>query len=364
MSNPHEIGSDFHWISLSEGAPFMPYPWGGRHLLFGSGRDALRGLVKHGILNNGWKRLLIPSYFCQEVVGSLLTTGIKASIYRSNPLCGHQVFPCDLAKEGDAILVVNYFGLHSDGMSTPPSAPQVVIIEDHTHDPYSQWAFESSADWCVASLRKTLPIPDGGVLWSPRGHSLPGHPTSTIDHYNAALRKFAAMHLKAAYLRGEAIHKDSFLSLCRSGEDEIASGDVSGISEWSANLLQCFPIAVWRNHKRDNQRVLAERLRNTPWLHVLQPQNDLTGCPFSCVLRFDTETRRNRVRERLIESSVYPTILWTLDDPVLNGIAVDDIQFSRRMLSIPCDFRYVSDDMNKIADLVTKFGNDAEQEKS
>jgi hypothetical protein len=69
---------------------------------------------------------------------------------------------------------MNYFGLR-----TPPDLelPEgVEVLEDHSHDPVSAWAEQSSADFCLASLRKTLPINDGGALWSPVGHRLPPAP--------------------------------------------------------------------------------------------------------------------------------------------------------------------------------------------
>ena len=101
---------------------------------------------------------------------------------------------------GDAIFWVNFFGL---GIKPPFGfVPDwVEIIEDHTHDPWSVWAYESTANWCVASLRKTLPLGNGGVLWSPAGHPLPSASPVTPERHTAALEKFlAAMLLKKRYL--------------------------------------------------------------------------------------------------------------------------------------------------------------------
>jgi hypothetical protein len=46
------------------------------------------------------------------------------------------------------------------------AASEWLLVEDHSHDPFSPWAVGSSADYAFCSLRKTLPVPDGGLLWS------------------------------------------------------------------------------------------------------------------------------------------------------------------------------------------------------
>ena len=77
------------------------------------------------------------------------------------------------------MLAVNFFGIRKgkawqDWLS---QHKDIILIEDHTHDPFSTWAQQSTAHYAMASLRKTLPIPDGAILWSPQKMSLP-KPTS------------------------------------------------------------------------------------------------------------------------------------------------------------------------------------------
>src|SRR5690606_7795309 len=128
--------------------------------LYGSGRDALRALLRHGKTQLGWQRLLIPSYFCQDVAASF-TRELPTEVYVDRP----GLRPDERAiatREGDAVLNVNLFGFRTAQWAF--KLPGVAVIEDHTHDPWSAWAATSQADFAVASLRKTLPLPDGGVL--------------------------------------------------------------------------------------------------------------------------------------------------------------------------------------------------------
>lgn len=373
-----ELGSEFHWPPVAEelgrggrraaeparnGLPAHAgpsgaaegNPWPSEARFFGCGRDALRALVASGQATRGWRRLWVPSYFCQQVVESLLSTGISIRLYPDCPgTRGLELHGVDLAP-GDVLLSVNLFGLRGkpacDG--APPGAE---VIEDHTHDPWSDWARHSSADWCVASLRKTLPVPDGAVLWSPRRHALPQPAAVTTDLRHASLAKFTAMVLKGLYLRGHAIEKAAFRELATDGEEALSLRAISGMSPWAGGLLATFPINAWRERRRRNHQALTEALSRLPWIDVLQAEAEAGAIAFSGILIFDTQARRERVRQRLIAASIYPAILWPLGAPAMEGIPDAHRDLSARMLSIPCDMRYVESDMDRLARSVERAG--------
>lgn len=351
-----EHGSEFHWIDY-EAAANKP-PWHSGASFFGCGRDALRALLEHGQTSRGWKRLWIPSYFCQEVVASMLSTGIAGAIYRSGPLNNLPDIPLRSLETGDVVLRINLFGLKAADPVPEIRKPGVEIIENHTHDPWSHWAYSSRADWCIVSLRKSLPIPDGGAVWSPLGNSLPLTPPTTSERKEASLNKLAGMLLKSLYLKGHDIDKDVFRQLAVSGENRMATGDPCGMPDWTLNMLPTFPIDLWREQRRANHEVLSTAMHGVPWLTVLQPDDAVKSCPYSAIILFDSVERRAQVRNGLIASSVYPTILWSLDDAVLCGISDKDYDFSRRMLSIHCDMRYQGEDMERVATIIRQSGED------
>lgn len=348
-----EAGSEFHWW-LPE-MPFTPLPWLPKGELFGSGRDALRMVVLHGITHRKWRRLWIPSYFCPEVVASLLSLGIWIKSYADSPLNLEFVPPSDL-RVGDAILVVNFFGLRRQpALIASLQQQQIEVIEDHTHDLGSVWAQHSQADWWVASLRKTLPLPDGGILWSPRGHRIPVPPGVTPERQIASLQKLAGMLLKTMYLLNYPVEKERFHSFLISGEAMIAAGEISGMPSWTQALLATFPVDRWRRVRAANQATLATTLWQIPWVKILEPENPQENCPFSGILLFDTQGRRDFVYQQLLTERIYPAILWRFTSST-PGIRPEDMDFSQRMLSIHCDMRYSTADMLKIADSIRIFG--------
>lgn len=331
-----EHGSDFPWPDVGAYDAGARHPWTMDASFYGSGRDALRALL----MLRRWRRLWVPSYFCQEVLNALAGTGVDLSVYRDGPTDPRAILP--ETRRGDAILVVNHFGLRR-----PPSRlPDAPIIEDHTHDPWSAWARSSRADYCVASLRKTLPLPDGGVVWSPQERILPRPAKLTDGHVRAVADRARGMLMKRLYLQGGRPTKDAYRAALARGERDIARGAVSAMM--SQRLLSRLPAAAWRSLRARNHAWLATLLagaRHVRVLHGAPPGS----CPFSLVLVFDTPRRRDETRERLIRKRIYPAVLWNLDRPVVAGIPADDADLSRRVLSLHCDYRYGRRDLSRVA---------------
>lgn len=366
LLNPErwEHGSEFHWLE-SLPAPADISPWDDGGLLYGSGRDAMLALLQHGRATRGWKRLWLPDYFCQEVAAALATV-LPLEIYDDTPLQETPFFDNNAFALGDVVLWVSFFGLRA-GPANLVLPKGVELIEDYTHDPWAPGAFASEADWTLASLRKTLPVPDGGALWSLRGHEMP--PTSPLSDVRrvASLEKLSAMLLKSLYLQGHAVEKDAFRALALSGEEHIASGDASAMPEWTAQLLNTFPVAEWRRARACNHRALCEAVVGAPGVTILVPSRGPSSedaewpprlaCPFSGIAVFDTTERRDQVRRQLIAERIYPAILWSMENPAVPRVSPGALDLSRRMLSVHCDARYSESDMERVGAVITRACN-------
>lgn len=335
-----EQGSEFHAVEISSEDGTSAAPWASG-LLLGSGRDALRSLARHGLKARRWRKVWVPAYLCQEVVAALVREGLPVRVYPDLP---GRPLQLPAVTAGDALLVVNTFGLRARHALDLPRG--VDLVEDHTHDPTSPWATRSVADFAVASLRKSLPIPDGGALWSPSGHPLPGLVEVTPVRRLAAAAKRAAMELKTKYLAGEPIEKAQYRALALKGEAGMASGQVSAITEETRAQLASFPFHWWRAKRRANFNFMQARLMALAGISVLQPEAE--DCvPFSVPFTFERLDARERVRGGLAERRVYPAILWPLEEAIC-PIPDDAIDFSRRMISLHCDGRYDRTDLELV----------------
>jgi len=352
-----EYGAFPHWFSFDPPAVPVSHPWGDDCVLFGSGADAFRGLLQHGRSTRGWRRLWAPSYFCQEVMRSLLSTGVQVVLYDYGPEDTCPLGARIRAEPGDVVLRMNYFGLR-DRLSTDGIDRSCVeILDDHTHDPWSDWAYTGDADWCVVSPRKTLPLPGGGVLWSPRRHPLPAPSPVTDARRAATFEKFVAMVLKGLYLQGHPLDSELHWQLGAAAEVHMSSGEVSGTPEWIRDLLRCFPVGEWRERRRNNCRGVSDVLKGLPWLKVLEAEEGSGSCQFSGVVLFDSEERRDFVRQELIDRRIFLPALWALDDAALPGIPEKHHRFNKTLLCIPCDARYDRPIIEKVSGLIRDIGN-------
>ncbi len=355
--NPRwEAGSEYHWNC--QPAPLLSaattkHPWSSySHRWGASGRDALRLILKHGIATQGWKRIWAPGFLCQEVIASIVGSSIDCQLYADIPKPG---IPADLSgipfSDGDILFLVNHFGIRAQPEQLDAlRAKGIVVIEDHTHDPWSSWALASTADFCIASLRKTLPIPDGGILWSPMQRPLPDQPPLSKHRQHAALQKMAAMVLKGQYLTGAFSNKDTFRALSLQGEEAIADGEISGISSPSKEIVSHFPVETWRAQRLHNFRLACELISQCKQLTIDTPSNlPENHVPLSLRIQTSTPEQRDELKAGLVAQHIYPAVLWPLQSPVVNSIAPEEVHLSQTSLMIHIDGRYNEKDLQHIA---------------
>ena len=347
MDDRWEQGSEFSLVEHGAGgSPDLPSGVG----RYGCGRDALRALLRHGAETLGWKAVWAPSYFCQTVLRDVKAEGVEVRSYPDGPLDPSDA-PIEIpGNEPGAVLTLNPFGLRARARPVVARAGRW-IVEDHSHDPWSPLVAASEADAGLVSLRKTVPIPDGGLLWSPRGHALPPAPEPTAVRTGASQEKLAGMALKSRYLAGGDVEKETFRRFQTSGEARIASGPVSGMPHHTRALLDAFPAGAWRERRRENHARLAGRLRGLDGLRVLEPE-DASCAPFMGVVVCATAELREALRRGLVQARVYPAVLWSLEGPEVDGIREIDLDLSRRSLAIHCDGRYGAADMDRVGEAV------------
>lgn len=336
-----EFGSDFHYIQTGSNLDdtlFSIFPSAN---YYADGRQALIHLYR----SQGWQRLWVPEYYCYDVIESLRESGLAlmfytdCPIYRDDTQTLKALLQKDQFRSTDAILRVNYFGMRS--FRANGNLPVAAIVEDHTHDLIGDWAIRSDADWCIASLRKTLPIPEGGMLWSPVGLRLPEKPILSEENEKNAAIRWEAMQLKARYLAGEKLDKTAFRAAFIDTESYFDYALVCSLDIKSQEYLSTFNVRTWYMRKYENWKKLCGIKRHGT--KVILPEGSGSH-PFSLLLLFDLQSERDRVRKELIAHNIYPAVLWNIPCPTDGDI----FKFSRGMLSIHCDGRYNDEDIEQM----------------
>lgn len=335
-----EFGSDFHYIQDYRGDNAFFRHYSEAHF-YASGRHALEALYKQ----QNWKRIWIPDYFCYEVVNYFLSNGLNIVFYNDNPIMDRKEYTGLDFQDGDALLRVNYFGFRAKRSNANILVP---VVEDHTHDLIGQWAIQSDADWCMASLRKTLPVAMGGMLWSPKGKELPLSLKPTEKGLKIAETRYQAMKMKTDYLKNGG-DKEAFRAKYINTEEAIDGLALSGIDGESYDIVTDFNVQLWTDIKQDNWSIVQKNIGER--FTVLPYEDRLSVHPFSIIILFDNNQDRERFRKYLIENNIYPAILWHVPE----GASQESIDFGNRMLSIHCDARYSRISIEKMCEIINQY---------
>ena len=338
-----EIGGDF---SADWPAGLDCVPWPANVHWFARGRDALFAILRR----SSCKRVHLPHYFCEEVCTSLSAAGFEICRYTAAVFGDESPDAYFRVGTGDAILVANYFGCQDKRSCTSHLRRnrQALVVEDHTHDPVSHWARHSEADYCFASLRKTLPVTDGAVAWSPRGlpvdDALPAP-----ELYETGV---VAMAAKFAYLHGresDPMLKTKFRSLQLTYKAELESQPLgTGISRLSMSLVGSGCPHDWLTRRRKNVSELNRLLCDCGAVKLLTTGWPVGATPFACVIALPDPATRDHLRGSLIARRIYAPVHW----PIESSTPVEAVALASTILTLPADHRYTEADTHRLSHAV------------
>jgi hypothetical protein len=334
-----EIGGEFH---LPVDTPGPYHRWPEDTVWYALGRHAVEALLRQ----LGSRRLWLPDYFCHEVAGRW-SEATQIELYEDDPRWPEPRWETLRPDPRDVVIGVNYFGVRrGDPWRDWRSETECLLVEDHAHDPASEWATVSTADYAFSSLRKTLPVPDGAILWSPRDLPLPDQPAGGAD---GSELKLAAMLMKGEYLgNGDSGLKDRFRRLQHDGEERLAAAALSGASPATReSLVRGVPLP-WRARRSENTARLLSALHGWSVAEPLFTEWPADAAPLGAVLVFASADDRDEVRAALREADVYCPVHWA-DAAESSSERVRDL--AARILTIPTDWRYTAADMARVASL-------------
>lgn len=346
VPEPHqEMGGDFHWDGVFP-PPLLPWPENSRWYMLA--RHALASIL--AAFSAHRPELWLPSYFCGEVT-QFCRQWCELREYRDDPRWAEPDWSTLTPAAHDVVLAVNYFGIR-DGLAWHDwrRHNECILLEDHTQDPFSAWSRDSNAEYALVSARKTLPVPDGAVLWSPRGLSIPQEPTES--NWSGSALKCAAMLRKAQYLRvhGGVDQKKYFRNLQMQGENLMRISPVSSVSPYSYALLFNGAPVLWRHQRELNVRCLLGRLSDLGSPELLFRSWPHGSVPFAVALIFSSQAERDDCQAHLIQNRIYCPVHWPCNTDQPHAL-----ELSLRILSLPVDHRYTQDDMDRLADVLLEY---------
>jgi hypothetical protein len=320
-----------------------------------SARSALNVLLEENY--NGEKNVALPVYTCDTCISPFLNHGFHIEFYCIND---------DLSIDEDSFLeslnkisykgilfVHSYFGFDTLSSVKPllrklRQEKNLIIINDYTQS-WLNDKKEIEADYYLASIRKWLSTPDGGVLSSDAKpivcKQMKQYCKEQVDEYVKASLK------KNLFLENDAnVDKSEFYPLFKHSIAFFEQKDVYALSPLSKTVFDNTDYEYVKTRRIANASYLCERISN-PFVDVKFKSIPQGIVPFYFPV-FIKNGRRAEFQKYLMNHDIFCTIHW------IPSVHIDQEKINRiypEILSLVCDQRYDEEDMERFVNVVNSF---------
>lgn len=314
--------------------------------LFYTGRQALKYIFNAVGNKVNSKTIWLPEYYCQHVTHWLKQNFNNISFYEVDPFNFDK--PTDIesfCSPNDIVLLNNFWGLSN--YHIPNKKNRAIYIEDHSHGWLSDSCIHSEADYCIASLRKSLPIPLGGILWSKVPLEKPlQYFTKDNTLYKVWDSIEKAMLLKTS-MNSEStsdIQINDYLSLVYEAEEILHENhNIVELKTNHKDYIEKFLTYNYLSIKEKHLNFLLENLKKTTTFKVLQYKNQPT---FGLELLFNSENQFSNFKSYLIKNKIFPSFLWPNNPAKFKNTL---------LLNLHIDYRYSNLDLKYISDIINAY---------
>lgn len=306
-----------------------------------SGRDTLKVIARE----HEPTTVLMPALSCDSMVlpfkmyGHTIVYYCLTDDYKINIQQLTELVP----EKKALFLYMDYFGVSAiddDGLNyLQQEYSNLIFVEDRTHNLI--WKKERGfiADYTMASLRKWLNVPDGGLLWSK-------NPLIRNDY--AEDTSFYSIRLKAQCMRreflftGDETTKSSYRKIFSSVSNIIdRDKQPSRMSAYSYQLAQKANWDEIRHIRQENAGMLISILKKAN-VNFIQPEAGHSDLYTAFKI-----SNRNYKQGKPLPKGIFNTIIWPLSEEQKQACQVARTT-DEMMLAAPCDQRYTVEDMKNI----------------
>lgn len=344
-----EIGSEF-WLEEATVANKVHIPeWllkFGDITLTSSGRGAISLLLEQVIPKS--KTALLPSYICESVIQPFIKSGYKCRFYDINADLSPNIISINKYSNMGVFLHIGYFGFQTN-KNIEVSIKELresgtIIIEDITHTLFSDFKYYKGNDFYIGSIRKWFGIPSAGFLASKQKSLI----KSKNQHSKFTKLRLEGLTTKAKFMENQDNEsKEKFLYMFNEAE-RILDKDVKPykIDDISLGIISSLKIKDLIKKRRENFKFLIKGLRTVNCIKLVFGELDDYTCPLFCPVY--VKGGRNEIRSKLAKNKIYCPIHWSLANDLKGRISKETEKIYNSILSLPCDQRYRTKDMERI----------------
>lgn len=360
-----EIGSEF-WLDntfqTSENKTFQEYmSFGEDSKLLFSGRTAIEYVLED--IKKPIKTVYMPSYCCSSMIQPFLDRSIEIEYYEVQIDNFGISYVVDFQKEIDLFFAASYFGFSQSNMDLIISKykeKEILVIEDITHRLLSENNFSKAANYCIASVRKWVAIPSGGLAIKSTG---------AFSYQNIKLpsniiinNKIKAMEQKYAYINTYYNEEDlaekekrNFSNRYSKFNNELNLDYKNySIDKTSELILLQTDINKIKHRRIENAEFLYKSLNysSNKFRFLFNEPDFNKDCPLFIPILLE-DPYRYLLKKLLIENKIFCPSHWPNPDP--EKLTSDKNPIYVQELSIICDQRYGLEDMQRIVGIIKEF---------
>lgn len=313
-----------------------------------SGRDSLKAIAREYEPCVA----LLPALACDSMVHPFELYGHKIQYYKLNEDYSIDLDSLDVGTNKTLFLYADYFGrpaIKDEDLQKLKKMGSIIFIEDRTHNLLQERKYSFQPDYIMASLRKWLPIPDGGLLWGEISRPLGSDTT------------FSTTRLKAQCMRheflscGDETIKTEYRKIFSTVSELMDEEEPSAMSSYAYSLAKQADWDWVRKTRQQNAEVLISILSTSPYIKFIQDSPGISDLyvPF-------TVPNRDEVQRKLSSEGIFNTIIWPLMDQQKEACKVAKYT-EETMLAAPCDQRYTAEDMKTIGTEIVRVITDVNQ---
>lgn len=301
------------------------------NLFLANARSGIVVLIDRLAPANVW----MPSYLCPIMIEVVDQKKTNLQLYEVNyNLQISSTEWIDQVQTGDIVVLIDYFGFPLDSNTAIIAKNRGAwVLEDAAQALLSEHVGQYS-DFILFSPRKSIGVPDGGVLVS----------CCDMTFDNIELEP-APVSWWLRVLEG-AINRREFdryggerrwYQLFRETDVSAPYGYIAMSDLSKKLLLNCFDYSQIAQRRIENYSALLSELK-----HIVLFDNLPEGTvPFGFPVRHQ---QRNHIRESLFQKQIYPPVHWTIDGAVPEEFH-ESHRLSDHIMTLLCDQRYLTSDI-------------------
>lgn len=317
-----------------------------------SGRTALEYIIRDVMKHHNVKSVLLPSYCCHTMIEPFFRNGVSVRFYDVyfDEMNGLSI-EVPQAKENEIFYYMRYFGFHQlmGADLNKINKDFMVVIEDSTHS-WLSGDIGCHADYSYVSYRKWTGF-DAIALANKETGTFSDFPEAVNIEYSR-LRKQASS-MKRTFMDSGIGEKQEFLDLFNKAE-QLLETDYVGYkpsTDTMAAFLQLDTASIAKNRQR-NAKILIDGLKDIPEIKLMFQTVKADEVPLFVPIL--TRESRTELRKYLIDNAIYCPIHWP-KSAYHNGISKRGEELYQHELSLVCDQRYGSDDMDRIVECIREY---------